>query len=95
MDHPSSRNAISYRAGVEDVGIVRSDVACWPSMESLGLMRFTIEIMKERLVASGSFPLTLAFTNCLRVPCIASRSPTPNVSAIAELGIGMIDGISA
>ena len=53
------------------------------SMASLGLMLSTIEIMKARLTASGFRPFTLAFTNCRRMPSIASRSPTPNVSAIS------------
>jgi hypothetical protein len=50
----------------------------------LGLMLFTIEIMKERLISSGFSPLTLAFTNCFRMPCIASRSATPNASAMSR-----------
>src|SRR6266576_7124579 len=53
------------------------------SMESLGLMLFTIEIMKERLTSSGFCRFTLAFTNCVRMPCIASRSVTPNASAMS------------
>src|SRR5712675_2836641 len=47
------------------------------STESLGLMLFTIEIMKPRLTSSGLSSFTLAFTNCRRMPCIASRSATP------------------
>src|SRR5713101_6890363 len=54
------------------------------STESLGLMLFTIEIMKERLTSSGFSPLTLAFTNCFRMPCIASRSTTPNASDMSR-----------
>ena len=53
------------------------------SMESLGLMLFTIEITKERLTSSGLSPLTLAFTNCLMMPCIASRSATPRAFAMS------------
>src|ERR1700694_937768 len=53
------------------------------STESLGLMLFTIEIMKERLTSSELSPLTLAFTNCLIMPCIASRSATPNAFAMS------------
>ena len=53
------------------------------SMESRGLMLFTIEIMKERLTSSGLSPLTLAFTNCLIMPCIASRSATPSAFTIS------------
>jgi hypothetical protein len=53
------------------------------STESLGLMLFTIEIMKARLTSSGLSPFTLAFTNCRRMPCIASRSATPNASAMS------------
>jgi phage-related protein len=41
------------------------------STESLGLMLFTIEIMKPRLTSSGLSSFTLAFTNCRRMPCIA------------------------
>ena len=52
--------------------------------ESLGLMFFTIEIMKERLTSSELPPLTLALTNCRRMPCIASRSATPNASAMSS-----------
>ena len=47
-------------------------------------MLFTIEIMKERLTSSGLSPLTLAFTNCLIMPCMASRSATPNVLAMSS-----------
>ncbi len=51
--------------------------------ESLGLMLFTIEILKARLTASGLSRFTLAFTSCRRMPCIASRSATPNASAMS------------
>src|SRR5450631_2414852 len=54
------------------------------STESLGLMLFTIEIMKARLTSSGLSFFTLAFTNCRRMPCIASRSGTPNASAMSR-----------
>jgi hypothetical protein len=53
------------------------------STESLGLMLFTVEIMKERLISSDFSPLTLAFSNCFRMPYIASRSATPIASAMS------------
>ena len=53
------------------------------STESLGLMLFTIEIMKERLTSSGLPPLTLALTNCRRMPSIASRSVAPSAFAMS------------
>src|ERR1700722_13748356 len=46
-------------------------------------MLFTIEIMKERLPSSGLPPLTLALTNCRRMPSIASQSATPNAFAMS------------
>ena len=54
------------------------------STESLGLMLSTIEIMKERLTASGLSPITLALTNCRSMPYIASRSATPKASDISR-----------
>ena len=60
-------------------------------------MLFTIEIMKERLTSSGLSPLTLAFTNCRMMPCIASRSATPNAFShelFADFRVWMVDGES-
>ena len=44
------------------------------------------------LTASGFCLLTLAFTNCRRMPCIASRSVTPNASASAVRQAPNLDG---
>lgn len=47
-------------------------------------MPFIIEIMKARLSSSGFFRITLAFINCLRMPCSASLSTAPSASAISR-----------
>jgi hypothetical protein len=51
------------------------------SMESLGLMLFTIEIMKERLTSSGLSRLTLAFGHA---QAIVRRGQARAISMVGE-----------
>ena len=69
--------------------------ASMASMESLGAMLFIIEIMKARLASSGFCAITLAFTNCFRMPCNASRrdgAERVSQQSLSGFRVGMIDG---
>ena len=83
QDGPCDRDPLALAAGKRDAALAELGFESVRQDVYKRQMLFTIEIMKERLTSSGLSPLTLAFTSCRRMPCIASRSATPNASAIS------------